>query len=128
MTFLLDTNVVSELRKPAARANGAVRRWAELQPPEALFLSVISVMELQIGIGRVARRDPAQARQLNDWFASRLIPGFEGRLLTIDLVVARRSAVLQVADPGPERDAVMAATALVHDLTVVARKCPTSRR
>lgn len=121
MTFLLDTNVISELRKPAARVDQAVRHWAEDQQAERMFLSVISVMEIEIGIGRVERRDLSQARQLTEWLESRVLLAFRGRLLPIDLVIARRSAALHVPDPRPERDALIAATALVNDLTVVTR-------
>ena len=121
MTFLLDTDVISELRKPASRVDQTVHRWAQNQQPEHTFLSVISVMELEIGIGRVERRDVAQARQLTEWLESRVLRAFSGRMLPIDLAVARRSAALQVPDPRPERDALIAATALVNDLTVVTR-------
>jgi predicted nucleic acid-binding protein len=121
VTFLLDTNVISELRKPASRVDQAVRRWAANQQPERMFLSVISVMELEIGIGRVERHDLSQARRLTEWLETRVLQAFSGRMLPIDLAVARRSAILHVPDPRPERDALIAATALVNDLTVVTR-------
>jgi toxin FitB len=121
VTFLLDTNVISELRKPDSRIDQAVRRWAQDQQLERLFLSVISVMELEIGIGRLERRDPLQARQLIEWLDSHVLEAFRGRILAIDLAVARRSAAIHVPDPRPERDALIAATALVNGLTVVTR-------
>ncbi|SEP97114.1 type II toxin-antitoxin system VapC family toxin [Microlunatus flavus] len=121
MTYLLDTNVVSELRKPEGRADPAVRGWARVQRTSELFLSVITVMEVEIGVGRVSRRDASQGAILRRWLEQDLLPAFAGRLLPVDLAVARRAARLHVPDPRPERDVLIAATALGVGLTVVTR-------
>lgn len=121
MTYLLDTNVISELRKPEGRANPAVRRWARNQRTSELFLSVISVMEVEIGVARVEKRDGPQGAVLRRWLEQDLIPAFSGRLLRIDLAVARRAAGLHVPGPRPERDVLIAATAIEAGLTVVTR-------
>lgn len=118
--FLLDTNVVSELRK-AGKADPHVRRWAARISPTALYLSVISVLELEIGILRVERRDPSQGAILRTWLDQRVLPTFEDRILPIDTPVARRCAHLHIPDPHSDRDALIAATALLHGMTVVTR-------
>ena len=120
--FLLDTNVVSELRKVASgRADSAVVAWERGVLASQLFLSAITVFEIEIGILRVERRDPLQARNFRRWFGAHLLPAFSGRILALDEVVAMRGAELQVPDKRPERDAFIAATALVHGMTVVTR-------
>ena len=121
MTYLLDTNVVSELRKPESRANPAVRSWAQAQRTSELFLSVITVMEVEIGVGRVEKRDRPQGSSLRRWLESDLLSAFAGRLLPVDVAVARRAAGLHVPDPRPERDVLIAATALEAGLMVVTR-------
>jgi len=118
--FLLDTNVVSELRK-AGKADAQVRHWAAPVSPAALYLSVISVLELEIGILRVERRDRAQGTLLRAWLEQRVLTAFEDRILPIDTAVARRCARLHVPDPSSDRDALIAATALVHRMIVVTR-------
>ena len=120
--FLLDTHVVSELRKAASgKADGNVARWIGSVPSGALHVSVITIEELEIGTLRIARRDAAQGAMMRRWLDEQVLPSFEGRLLALDLAVARRAAQLQVPDPKPIRDAWIAATALVHGLTVVTR-------
>ncbi len=122
MNWLLDTNVLSELRKAGdGRAHPGVITWFSGIDPASCFVSVISVMELEIGILRVARRDPVQAGMLGDWLRNQVLPTFTGRILAIDLEVARRCAGLHVPDPRAERDALIAATAMVHAMTVVTR-------
>lgn len=121
MTLLLDTNVISELRKPEGRAHPAVRGWAQRQRTGELFLSVVSVMEVEIGVGRAERRDTRQGAVLRRWLERDLLPAFAGRLLPVDLAVARRAAGLHVPDPRPERDVLIAATAIEAGLTVVTR-------
>ena len=121
MISLLDTNVVSELRKPESRAHPAVRSWARRRRTSELFLSVVSVMEVEIGVGRVERRDTRQGAVLRRWLEQDLLPAFAGRLLPVDLAVARRAAGLHVPDPRPERDVLIAATAIEAGLTVVTR-------
>ena len=121
MSLLLDTNVVSELRKSKRRAEPAVREWVNAQPTVSLFLSVISVLELEIGVARVERRDLSQGRLLRHWLNERVLPAFERQILPVDLAVAQQAASPHVHDPRPERDALIAATAIVHNLSVVTR-------
>jgi len=118
--FLLDTNVVSELRRPE-KANRDVLAWANGVPAASFFLSAISILEIEIGALLIARRDIAQGAALRAWIDDQLLPRFEGRILAVDTVVARRCAHLHVPDPRAERDALIAATAMVHGLTVVTR-------
>jgi toxin FitB len=120
--FLLDTNVVSELRKaPSARANQQVVRWAAQTNTNDLFISVITVMEIELGVQLIERRDTTQGAALRQWLESQVLPAFHERVLPIDLAIARRCAGLHVPDPRSERDALLAATALVHGLTMVTR-------
>jgi len=120
--FLLDTNVVSELRKArTGRADPRVTAWASTIPASDLFLSVIVIQELEIGILQAERRDTAQAALLRTWLEDHVLPSFSDRLLPVDAAVARRSARLHVSDPRPYRDGLMAATALVRGMTVVTR-------
>ena len=120
--FLLDTNVVSELRKSGTqRLDPKVREWASQVDANRLFLSAITIEELEIGVLRIERRDVAKGAVLREWLENQVLRGFEGRVLSIDLAVARRSARLQVPDPRPARDSLIAATALVHQFTLVTR-------
>lgn len=120
--FLLDTNVISELRKVrAGRANPNVAAWAQSIPAESLFLSVIVVQELEIGTLLAERRNPPQGAILRAWLNGQVLPAFAERILPIDTAVAHRSAALHVPNPRPIRDGLIAATAFVHDLTVVTR-------
>ncbi|MBX3485502.1 type II toxin-antitoxin system VapC family toxin [Phenylobacterium sp.] len=120
--YLLDTNVVSELRKlPSGRADPNVVAWNAHSIPEATFISAITVMELELGVMRLERRDPIQAVQLRDWFEGVLLRRFHDRILPIDAAIARRCASLHVPDPRSEHDAMIGATALVHNLIVVTR-------
>ncbi|MQA25547.1 MAG: PIN domain-containing protein [Micromonosporaceae bacterium] len=120
--FLLDTNVVSELRKArTGRADKNVAEWAASVPVASLFVSAVTIQELEIGILLAERRDPSQGAVLRTWLESQVLPAFAERILPIDTTVARRSAVLHVPDPRPVRDALIAATALVHGMTVVTR-------
>jgi len=118
--YLVDTNVISELRK-SSRCDAAVASWAATVDPTLQFLSVISVLELQIGVMRVERRDAAAGRLLRQWLDSQVLATFADRTLAIDTAVARVCAGLHVPDPRPERDALIAATALHHGLTLVTR-------
>jgi predicted nucleic acid-binding protein len=120
--YLLDTNVVSELRKAGTgRADPAVVRWAASVDPAVLHLSVVSVMEIEIGILRVARRDGAQSDALRRWLEGQVFAAFAGRILSVDVPVAMRCAQMLVPDPKADRDALIAATAHVHGLIVVTR-------
>ena len=118
--YLLDTNVISELRRPE-KADRAVVTWASTLPAASLLLSVISILEIELGARRIERRDAAQGAILRTWIDSQILPNFEGRILPVDTTVAFRCAQLHVPDPRGERDALIAATALVHGLTVVTR-------
>lgn len=122
MTFLVDINVVSELRKIASgRADRSVATWASRTAKTDLFLSVVTVLELELGILRIERRDVLQGKVMRRWLDDDVSPSFAGRILDIDESIARRCAWLHVPDPREERDALIAATAFVHDLTVVTR-------
>lgn len=119
---LLDTNVVSELRKlRLGRADRQFSRWAMSAPAGSFFISAITLMELEIGVLLVARRDPTQGAMLRAWMNEQVIPSFAGRVLPVDDAVALRCAPLHVPNPRPERDSQIAATALVHGMTVVTR-------
>jgi len=117
---LVDTNVVSELRK-ANHAHPRVRAWAEALPAARLYLSVISVLELEIGILLLERRNRKQSAVLRAWMDGHVLPTFSDRILAVDTAVAQRCTVLHVLNPRSDRDALIAATALVHDITVVTR-------
>lgn len=120
--FVLDTNVVSELRKAkAGKADPNVTAWATSVPAGDLFISAITVLELETGVLLVERRDPAQGAVLRTWLDRHVMPAFAGRVLAVDVAVAQRCARLHVPDPRAERDALIAATALVHGMTVVTR-------
>lgn len=125
--YLLDTNVVSEMRKAQrahtgpAKADARVKAWLDSVPASSLFLSAITVLELEIGCLRLERRDPAQGKTFREWIERLVLPTFAGRVLPVDLPVALRCAALHVPDPPAERDALIAATALVHGMTVVTR-------
>jgi toxin FitB len=118
--YLLDTNVVSELRK-AKKTHPNVKKWAEPLPSASLYISVISVLELEIGILLVDRRDKEQGAILRAWMERHVLPIFSGRILSIDTAVAQRCATIHVPNPRSDRDALIAATALVHGLTVATR-------
>jgi predicted nucleic acid-binding protein len=118
--YLLDTNVVSELRR-GARADARVRAWADQTPAGLFWLSAISLLELEIGALRIERRDAAQGVLLRRWLEEWVLAGFADRMLGVDVAVARACARLHVPDPQPDRDALIAATALVHRLVVVTR-------
>src|SRR5215469_14200236 len=96
--YILDTNVVSELRK-AKKADPNVRKWARSLPAGSLYLSVISVLELEIGILLIERRDQQQGRILRAWMDRHVLPTFSGRILAIDTDVAQRCAMLHVPNP-----------------------------
>jgi predicted nucleic acid-binding protein len=118
--FVLDTNVISELRNPL-RANPGVLAWAAAQPPQQLYISAITVLELETGVLRKERKDAAQGAALRAWLNGQVFPAFASQVLPVDMAVARLCAQLHVPDPQSERDALIAATALVHGMTVVTR-------
>jgi toxin FitB len=118
--FLLDTNVVSELRRPD-RTHVNVRNWASKTPVDLHAISVVTIFELQKGMLLMARRDAAQGAILRRWLEQDVLRPSAGRILVIDAAIARRCAKLHVPNTRPERDALIAATALVHGLTIVTR-------
>ncbi len=117
--YLLDTNVVSELRKP--RADKHVKAWATGVPTASLFLSAITVLELEAGVLLAERRDARQGAVLRRWLDSHVLPTFADRVLPVDTAVALRYARLHVPNRMAHDDALIAATALVHGLIVVTR-------
>ena len=120
--FLLDTNVISELRKLGSRRiDPNVAHWVAAQDADRIYLSAITLLELEIGILRKERQDTEQGATLRTWMEDYVVPEFERRTLPVDATVARRCAVLHVPNPRSERDALLAATGLVHGLTVVTR-------
>lgn len=120
MRYLLDTNILSELRKSASRAAPTVVSWSRAQRPANLYLSVVTAQEIEVGIRRLARRDELQARRLRLWLDD-VLDTFARRILPVDLDVALCAAELHVPDPRPDRDAYLAATARLHRLTVATR-------
>ena len=120
--YLLDTNVVSELRKSTSgKANLNVIQWASSVEPETLFISVITVLELEMGILSIERRDQQQGLMLRCWLEDQVLPSFEGRILPIDIAIARKYAELHEPDKRAERDAMIAATAVINRMRVVTR-------
>jgi toxin FitB len=123
--FLLDTNVISELRKAGdGKADANVTTWLSGEDASSFYISAITLMELEIGILRIERRDAAQGAMLRTWMDTRVLPEFSERTLPIDATVALRCARLHVPDPRAERDALIAASAIVHGMTLVTRNAP----
>mgnify|MGYP003609988040 CR=1 FL=1 len=122
MMFVLDTNVVSELRKVRlGKANMNVTAWTESVDAADLFVSAITIMELEFGVLSIERKDATQGAMLRSWLEQQVLPEFARRTLPVDTAVAQRCARLHVPDKRSERDALIAATALVHGMTVVTR-------
>ncbi len=122
MMYLLDTNVVSELRKVRlGKADANVAAWADSVDAAELFVSAISIMELELGVLSIERKDAAQGAVLRAWMERHVLPEFAERTLPVDTAVAQRCARLHVPDRRGERDALIAATALVHGMAIVTR-------
>ncbi|OOG72881.1 VapC toxin family PIN domain ribonuclease [Sinorhizobium sp. A49] len=122
MKYLLDTNVISELRKVGdGKADANVVAWIGAEDAAHFFISAITILELERGVLSVQRRDAAQGARLRSWLDGQVRPEFAGRILTVDDTVATRCAHLHVPDRRNEADALIAATALVHDMVVVTR-------
>jgi hypothetical protein len=118
--YLLDTPVVLELRKAkAGRTDAGLATWASGVSRQNLFLSALSLLELENGAARAEKQDKAGGATLRGWIADQVMPAFEGRILAIDAAVVRRRAQLALADT---RDALLAATAIEHGLTLVTRQ------
>lgn len=120
--YLIDTNVVSELRKTkSGKANANVIAWAKNTASTSMFISAITVLELETGVLQIERRDSVQGALLRSWMDSHVLPAFAGRILPVDTAVAQCCAKLNVPDPRSDRDSLIAATAIVHGMTVVTR-------
>jgi toxin FitB len=120
--YLLDTPVISELRRArSGKADSNVVAWSATAPVGTLYISVLTILELETGVLSVERRDGAQGRVLRSWLEDQVLPAFDGRVLPIDTAIARRCASLHVPNRVAELDALIAATALVHSMTVVTR-------
>ncbi len=120
--YVLDTNVLSELRKIiAGKGDKTVTDWFQNVPYQQLYISSISLMEIEIGILSKERKDPQQGKVLRDWFTNFVLPEFSERTLNIDKEVALCCAKLHVPNPSSERDALISATAIANDMTIVTR-------
>ncbi|HEY1901205.1 MAG TPA: type II toxin-antitoxin system VapC family toxin [Terracidiphilus sp.] len=130
--YLLDTNVLSEMRKVSRTGSSSARpsslkidrnveRWVSSVSALDLHLSMVSILELERGFHLLHRRDPAQAEVIRSWVRTRVLPSFDGRILAVDLAIAQCCAALQIPNPIEYRDSLIAATALVHGMTVVTR-------
>lgn len=120
--LLLDTDVVSELRKVrVGRADAHVAPWSETLDTASLFVSSITIHELEIGVLLAERRDPHAGAGLRLWFEAQVLPAFEGRILPVDGATGRRAAALHVPNLRPINDAFIAATALVHGMRLATR-------
>jgi predicted nucleic acid-binding protein len=98
-----------------------VTAWAVGVLPGSLFLSAITILELELGVLQIERRDSAQGLILRNWLDGHVLPAFAGRVLAVDTAVAQCCAKLHVPDPHSDRDAIIAATAIVHGMVVVTR-------
>ena len=120
--LLLDTNILSELRKlNSDKIHPAVQKWAEATPFSQSYISAISLTEIKMGILSLARKDPMQANRLKLWFENVILQDYQARILPVDKAVALQCASLHIPDKNPINDAFIAATALVHDLVLVTR-------
>lgn len=118
--YILDTNVISEIRK-GPKSNVNVTAWARSVSTSSLFVSVITILELEIGVLLKERKDPAQGAILRSWLNTHVLPAFSERTLIVDVAVAQHCAKLHIPDRRSERDALIAATSLVHGMTIVTR-------
>ena len=118
--YLIDTNVISELRK-GSRAHPSVLRWNAQIPLHIQWISSISIFELELGVERIKTRDPEQWKHLRSWLDHQVMPAFQGRIIAFDQEIAQTCAQLHIPNPQPERDSMIGATALQKKLTVVTR-------
>jgi len=120
--YLLDTNVISEFRKArAGKADRHVVAWVNSTSEQSMFLSAVCILEMEMGTLQMERRDARQGAILRTWLEDYVLPAFDGRILVVDTPVALRGASLHVPNPRSYRDSLIAATALVHGMTVVTR-------
>lgn len=118
--FIVDTNVVSTLRKPD-KAPHELLAWAEAQDPSQVYISAISIFEIEYGIRLKAHTDAKQGQILLEWFEGIVLPAYDGKILPVCVDTARTCAPLHVPNKRPERDALIAATAIFHQMTLVTR-------
>ncbi|MBC7603261.1 MAG: type II toxin-antitoxin system VapC family toxin [Ramlibacter sp.] len=118
--YVLDTNVISELRQNKPNQSAQVRNWAAAQPPARLYMSAITILELEQGVQALQRRTPPQGGALRTWLDG-VRKAFTGRILPFGEVAAVLCAAAHVERPRAERDAMIASTALEHGFTVVTR-------
>lgn len=118
--YLVDTNVISELRK-GDKADSRVKKWANSVSSAHLFISAITVLELEQGVLLKERKDSKQGALLRTWLNSHVLPAFSDKVLPVDTAVAQRCAQLHIPNPQSERDALIGATAMVHSMTLVTR-------
>jgi predicted nucleic acid-binding protein len=118
--FVLDTNVISEIRR-GRKAHPKVIAWSAATPSDDTYLSVITILEIEVGTQLMERRDAARGRLFRDWIVRTIMPSFAGRIIDIDTAVAQCCAGLHVPTTRPQRDTFIAATAIVHGMTVVTR-------
>ena len=121
--FVLDTTVISELRQGKPNPSMAVRQWAAGQPSNQLFLSAITLLELELGVQALERKTPSQGSALRHWLTG-VRAAFAGRILPFAENTAPVCAALHIPNPRSDRDAMIAATALEHRMTVVTRNVP----
>lgn len=120
--FLLDTNVISELRKvKSGKADKNVAKWSKTVDANDLFISVITLQEIELGIVLMERKDAKQGALLRKWFSDQVIPTFAERTLVVDAAVAKKCAEINAESIRPYRDGFIAATARVHRMTLVTR-------
>ena len=119
MSFLLDTNILSEIRK-GDRCNPGVSAWIQEVSPDDLFVSVLTLGEIVKGIHRIRRRDPSSAESLQGWLDG-VVRGYADRILIVDHAVAEEWGRLNSHDPLSTIDSLLAATAIVHSMTLVTR-------
>jgi predicted nucleic acid-binding protein len=120
LRFLVDTNVFSEMRK-GSYANPGVQAWTTAVDTADLAMSVITLKEIEYGVVSVSSSDPAKSLRLRAWLDHYLLPRVSDRILPITINIARECALLEVPGPYSLADALIASTAIVHDLTVVTR-------
>jgi predicted nucleic acid-binding protein len=122
LTYLLDTNLVSELRKVrSGKADAGVAAWAGLAPANRMSVSVITLVELETGVVRAESKDPAKGKVLRAWFEGFVLSAFEHRCVPVDVEVARQAAAYRARTTCDLADALIAATAQVHRMTVATR-------
>jgi predicted nucleic acid-binding protein len=117
--YLLDTSIVFELREAkSGRAEPGLSAWATGAARSDLFISAITLLELESAAAALERRDKAGGRSVRAWIADKVMPAFDGRILPVDAAIVRRRVLIPYSDP---RDGLLAATALEHGLTLVTR-------